>query len=293
MDFDFMMEDSWKRLHAVAKALVENSGLAEPREQLFHYTSAEGLVGIVDSKILRASDMLCLNDASEAEYANALIGEALGAVDPLLLPSEHRSEFMNSLRSAFRMYTPFVACFCEDPDLLSQWRGYGKAGEGFALGFSSSWLSSSAVVDDAKFLLLKVIYDPSEQRQLISTYIHNATGISARYQFSDDEEENWFWGTAANAMAHLVVAMKDPVFNEENEWRLVNPTIIQGVHYGYRVSGRRIVPYVNIPIADTAITSLVRGPHFAGDRGAEDLLRYSAFSTAAANVRDSKIPLRP
>jgi hypothetical protein len=141
--------------------------------------------------------------------------------------------------------------------------------------------------------LLKVIYPPSEQRQLISTYIHNAASISAQYQFSDDEDEKQFWGKAANAMAHLVVAMKDPVFKEENEWRLVNPTIIQGVHYSYRVSGRRIVPYVKIQITDTAVTSLVRGPHFAGDRGAEDLLRYSGFSTAAANVRDSKIPLRP
>ncbi len=52
MDFEVMMQDAWTRLHAVAKGLVENSGEASPNEQLFHYTSAEGLVGIVDSRFL-------------------------------------------------------------------------------------------------------------------------------------------------------------------------------------------------------------------------------------------------
>jgi hypothetical protein len=41
--------------------------------------------------------MLCLNDASEAEYANTLIREALDAVNPQPLPSAHRNEFMDAL----------------------------------------------------------------------------------------------------------------------------------------------------------------------------------------------------
>jgi hypothetical protein len=152
---------------------------------------------------------------------------------------------------------------------------------------------SRAVVDDARLVLVKVIYRPAEQRRLISNFMQNAARLATRYAFSSKEDESMFWGIAASAIAHLVVAIKDPVFKEENEWRLVNTTIIEGEHFSYRVAGRRIVPYVKIPLSRRAITGLVRGPQFGGDRGAEDILRYSVFSDSARNVRDSKIPLRP
>ena len=32
--------------------------------------------------------------------------------------------------------TNFVVCFCEDGDVLSQWRGYADNGKGCSLGFS-------------------------------------------------------------------------------------------------------------------------------------------------------------
>jgi hypothetical protein len=235
--------------------------------------------------------MLCLNDASEASYANGLIAETVDG-NPSLLSAEYCITFKESLELASRMYTPFVACFCKDGDLLSQWRGYGGSGAGFALGFSSVWLSNSAVVDGVQFRLLRVLYSPDEQRRLIGDYLQGATAISRNMDLSDDDER-LFWGIAANAMADLVVAFKNPVFKAEEEWRLVNPYIIAGQHYRYRRSGHRIVPYVGIPIEENAaLTSLIRGPYFVKDRGSEDLLRYSGFK-AGGNVRDSKIPLRP
>jgi hypothetical protein len=155
VDFDLMTQDAWTRLDEVARALIDRSRRSGSPDELFHYTSPEGLIGIIGSRSLWASDMLCLNDSSEATYAHGLIQGALDMDNGRLLPPKHRSEFEEGLRSAFRMYSPFVTCFCENGDLLSQWRGYGGAGEGFALGFRRSWLASSAVLDDAKFCLVK------------------------------------------------------------------------------------------------------------------------------------------
>jgi len=291
MNFDEMMASAWSQLDPLTHRLTDHSDEANLPDELFHYTSAEGLIGIIDSRVLWASDMLCLNDASEAEYATQMITDAVTG-NLYLLPAEHRQTFKESLISAFRVYTPFVACFCEDGDLLSQWRGYGGSGAGFALGFSRSWLSCSAAVDDARFRLVRVVYSPIEQRSLIQEYLQGAAAVSGKLEVSADGE-CWFWGIAAKAMADLVVAFKDPVFEAENEWRLVNPTIITGKHYGHRRTGHRIVPYVRIPIeANEALTSLVRGPYFVDDRGSEDLLRYSGFK-AGGNIRNSKIPLRP
>ncbi len=110
--------------------------------QLFHYSSMEGFLGIASSKAIWASDMLSLNDASEASYPYEVIAEAFENQTSVMLDA-HRQAFKTQLTEyLFRMYTPFVTCFCEDGDLLSQWRGYGGNGEGFAIGFSASWLAS-------------------------------------------------------------------------------------------------------------------------------------------------------
>ena len=55
-------------------ALKVAMGLAGPPPAggLFHFTSTEGLVGIVTSKSLRASLSSSLNDASEGTYARDL-----------------------------------------------------------------------------------------------------------------------------------------------------------------------------------------------------------------------------
>ena len=44
---------------------------------LYHYTSAEGLLGIVESGILRAGNFSYVNDASELTYGQELVTDVL------------------------------------------------------------------------------------------------------------------------------------------------------------------------------------------------------------------------
>jgi hypothetical protein len=290
MEIDERFASAWSELDALALKLTDHSEEANLLPELFHYTTAEGLIGIVNSRCLWASNMLCLNDASEAEYPNKLILDAVGTSSHFV-PPDHKRTFKDSLITAFVMFEPFVTCFCENGDLLSQWRGYGGSGAGFALGFSRSWLSTLARIDYDQFRLQKVIYCPEEQQRLIREYLEAAARVSKQKEFVDDGEER-FWREAAKPMVHFVMAFKDPAFREEREWRLVNRPIVSGDRYRYRQSGHRIVPYVEIPIQNNeALTGLVRGPYFANDRGSEELLANHGFY-AAGNVRDSKIPLR-
>jgi hypothetical protein len=233
--------------------------------------------------------MLCLSDASEADYADTLILKAVKRKCQFLTP-EHVRAFTKALTEELPLYTPFVTCFCENGNLLSQWRGYGGSGAGFALGFSRLWLSTQAAFDGAPCRLQKVIYSPDDQQRLIHHYLEGATTVSRQFEVRDTGAQ-WFWSMAARTMGRLVVAFKDPVFTEENEWRLVSQAILVGER-GYRQSGHRIVPYASIPIKeDSALTSLIRGPYFVGDRGSAELLGNSGFH-AQHNIRDSKIPLR-
>ena len=255
---------------------------------LFHYTSPEGFIGIVTSKCIWASDMLSLNDASEADYAWRLTAEMLDKYHPSV-PSVDRQRFKTHLTDyMFRLYTPFVTCFCEQSDLLSQWKGYGGGGEGFTIGFSLRWLSS---LENSGFRLRRVIYDRARQEDLILMLLTQASSVFADSSFSQ-EEQSEIWQGAAMALAPWVVMFKDPDFAEEQEWRLVNVNLMSTLLY--RRSGHRIVPYVEIPITDdTAITRVIRGPYFAGTtpRGAYVMLVSHGF-VSGAKVLDSLIPIR-
>jgi len=188
--------------------------------------------------------MLSLNDASEADYAWHLTAELLDKYHPNVSDFD-RHRFKTQLTDyMFRLYTPFVACFCQNGDLLSQWRGYGSGGEGFAVGFTFRWLSSLETIG---FRLQKVIYDRALQEDLILMYLMQVSSVAADASFSQ-EEQSQIWQGAAGVLAPWVVMFKDPTFVEEQEWRLVNVNLMPTVLY--RRSGHRIVPYVDIPISD-------------------------------------------
>jgi len=44
---------------------------------VYHYTSAAGLYGIIDSAILRGSNFAYLNDASEIRYGESVVHDVL------------------------------------------------------------------------------------------------------------------------------------------------------------------------------------------------------------------------
>jgi hypothetical protein len=156
----------------------------EPRGLLYHYTSLEGLIGIINGKSLRATHVRYLNDISEIRHAfsnentKALIGELLPGLDEpkykilsealngLIIPNEDR-------------YDAFIISFTDDAAVsginhkhigarLSQWRGYSGGSGGFSLGFDSkrimgAWESCQIKDTGAGLYLLRCEYEPEEK----------------------------------------------------------------------------------------------------------------------------------
>ena len=58
-------------------------------DTLFHYTTAAGLLGILGSSSLWATDLRFLNDAQEAVYARELFVEALRSTENPALQAGH------------------------------------------------------------------------------------------------------------------------------------------------------------------------------------------------------------
>jgi len=114
---------------------------------LYHYTSAEGLLNIIDSGKFWATHYRFLNDPEEILYSFKLFDRLFLENSPKRL-----SFFANNVdeesgliignyhlmytgqRGVIPEYEYYITGFSEEKDLLSQWRGYGDNGEGFAIG---------------------------------------------------------------------------------------------------------------------------------------------------------------
>lgn len=131
---------------------------------LFHYTNASGLIGILSSNSLFATDYRFMNDPSELGEARKLIVPVFEAEIARLTPELAKKNFLSPefykelgtrghLLQAESLYSAvvkaannaspfFLFSFCRHSEksdeynhgLLSQWRGYSSGG-GFALEF--------------------------------------------------------------------------------------------------------------------------------------------------------------
>ena len=97
--------------------------------ELWHYTDAQGLIGILKTGQLWSTQVACLNDSFEQRYFGHLIHEAVKKRQ-----STNNDEKLavllraadNALSGAdFSAIGRFVCCFSEVQDDLGQWRGYG------------------------------------------------------------------------------------------------------------------------------------------------------------------------
>ena len=102
---------------------------------MYQYTQAY-LIGILKTHQIGASNNVFPNDATENSYAIRLVRRLMKELGP---PSELARRLLSEVRQRFASEAPalYVASFCESPDLLSMWRGYGSYERGrFAIG---SW----------------------------------------------------------------------------------------------------------------------------------------------------------
>lgn len=128
-------------------------------DALFHYTSADGLIGILQNKEIWGTAYYCSNDEAElAAGKGILTPEFLRATykmvqdnDPLVqtfssrgvdIPEYARGFEQRIMAHAFSALCAYITCFCKpigaedfSHGLLSQWRAYGVDG-GYALQFS-------------------------------------------------------------------------------------------------------------------------------------------------------------
>lgn len=184
----------------------------------FHYTTATGLKGIIESKSLWATDHRFLNDPSEFTHGWAMVFSALRSRKAEL--DKVSDEIWITLES-FREHGErhgvfaFVGSLTSEGDLLSQWRGYGN-GRGFAIGFNEDWLLQNAMAQG--FHIHPVVYAPEEQRRAANDAVTLLLGLLSENQPANHFDILRQWWMHALKVA---LVLKDQNFSEEREHRLM------------------------------------------------------------------------
>ncbi len=289
---------------ALAQALLRRF----PEKNLCHYTTQTGLKGILDSKQLWATDVRFMNDSQEYVYALDLAIQYLKH-SPLQSNDDSRKAFAESALKfldtkdnvvAILNQTPtFVASFSEDPDLLSQWRGYCPGGNGFAICFSPDRIRKLAAAH--RWELRRCLYSKTDQDNFLMQLEENALASPIPplpKQFGVGNKSIQAAFLFAIHLAKYGIALKHPTFKEESEWRAFTYGESNSKEIRIREGKSSLIPYIGFPLTlnqpeAVQIDSLVIGPtpnKELSEIAAKCLLDSKGASSA--KIQHSQIPYR-
>lgn len=197
---------------------------------LYHYTSADGLLGILQSGKLWATASDFSNDLTEVDFAKGRAENYLRTVEiaePLRTIGLSIAEYLSGAGEPLQR--AYVFSFCAEDDLLSQWRGYGHAG-GFAIGFSRllsrvpGGFATPAFHIAGKSLLKPVIYSDAEQERSFRCIFERGAEVRdaiVAEGATPKAIDNFLRFLLLVEVVAWIHAVKHPKFAEEKEWRLV------------------------------------------------------------------------
>jgi hypothetical protein len=217
--------------------VLERALCERPSMPLYHYTTAQGLIGIFDEG-LWASSAYHLNDSKEFGFAIDLVKETMQN-NPRHErgPSEKiHGEILEGLEMIRPFFQVIVASLSEEDDLLSQWQSYCDGLDGYAIGFKRAHFRPAL---SSGFSFIRCRYAPEEQMAIV----HGVISALVRMGADGEDDETLI----SNAFAGLA-SIKHPGFRSEKEWRLVKaiPPMFAGQSekVNFRQGRGGLVPYL-------------------------------------------------
>lgn len=245
---------------------------------IYHYTTITGLIGILSKCELWASDCRFLNDGTELKYAMDLFTEEF---EKLKLPPIEGGGYRIPDPSV-TVASAFVTCFCEDGDLLSQWRGYGL-NQGYALGFDLSELRKQNIGE-----INPVQYGIANPNDFFKGELEYAT-----YPTAHPGIESYY---VTLQLLHRVAFVKNPCFQEEKEWRLLKTIEFpnqEEENVNFRASPIGATGYIALPFPKECLREIIIGPGaYLESKLAAILTMLTCYGLIDVKCQKSSIPYR-
>ena len=287
------------------KALADKLYQEQPDRCLYHYTSISGMMGIVSSKMLWASEIRYLNDAAELKQLQQLVVNVVRPVGEQHDAISEISRQFGAWLSERVQNGPlvFVVSLTEKGNLLSQWRGYTPHGQGVSLGFPPQHLAQ--VTARASFTLGRCIYDPVQHNKIVVALLNAIVAEAQNRGPSDNKHpsQNYhaYFEEVEEHVLRICALLKHHSFYEESEWRAVSRT---HSNYGvppimYRTGKSFLIPYIEFPLYipgnDLLLSDVIVGPTPTPNLSMSSVSMYLskyAPTTERRMIQNSGIPYR-
>lgn len=242
---------------------------SEAYKKLYHYTTWDGLLGILQTQTLRATHYKFLNDYSEIilfkdKLIEFILPYVLDECKKLIKEFPNIEEYINqngglnhvsqydTTKFVDALYNAtgeeiYIASFCGEHKynyvningLLSQWRGYGIGG-GLALVFETQKLEEILKLEGERFsynigIIADLIYSDDEKKfemELSASLSEIAKHVNKTYRHMRLKKKEAPDATKTfPSFVKCISRYKHYSFKEENEVRIVNLPTIQNENY--------------------------------------------------------------
>jgi hypothetical protein len=306
----------WAEQRVQAEEKQNQNSITEP---LYHYTTACGLKGILESGQIWFTDYRHLNDPSElvhginmAHSAAQTIMDDLSQNEGNELPVSFLKLFVDMFQhSNFKSKLEFyIASFSRARNDLGQWRAYADNGRGFAIGFAPIMFETKNHTTDCRLpeFLGPVIYLEDKVLDRQHAVLETAAAIycetlnAHRELLRNKDIGILFMQVFAREMIAQpliwnCLTSKHQAYEHEQEVRLVilgKPAKLWP-HVTTRCRGAEVVPYIKHPMPVRAnIAEIVIGPAAPTDtaRTLRVMVNSLGIDPTSMNIDLSRIPYR-
>ncbi len=233
---------------------------------LVHYTSFEGLKGIIENKEIWFTKAEFFNDTTEGMYFESLYKVIINEYKEMQLLSNELLDLLKTdivfrdcllhwqISGVNKQFDAlpcdvFICSFSKKEDCLPMWNYYGKAakmkGVSIKLDRRNLWKDEKDSFNNIR--TFEVIYDEKKQRSILKTALDN---LLKNKKAKDKMEFKTAYYYFIEQMRKMKYACKNPCFAYENEIRLiVYISKSENKYIEYRINKQGIlIPFIKIKI---------------------------------------------
>lgn len=310
----------------IALACNEDTDITKP---LYHYTTLDGFMGILNARDFWVSNIRFLNDKMEFENGKRL---CIKYLEEKIKNESDCSEYFDLVLESCKRKQEigfkkinsddiFSLSFCKSGDALTLWQVYGK--NGISIGFQNDISSVDNIVfvneDEYNYYQKKdkdnrihkyketyfitrrsIIYDDDKKIQIIDNVLNRGREYLDMYGENLKEQ---VVEVVSNELFKTFMYMKDDNFKYEQECRVIfdEPEKREWIHY--RTRNDIILPYIKVKILNglyqshekLPICDIVVSPSERKDYIADSIkyfLEKNGYDYLIDKVRTSEVPYR-
>ena len=273
-------------------------------KNLFHYTTVQGLFGIIESQCFWLTNIQYMNDLSENTHARTLIKNILNEIStknkyPEGFSKYLKAEYLNQTDIFGPDYNKnYIACFTNNGDSLPMWIMYGKdCGVAIEIDLASEYQFTFA----PKCFFRDMLYDEIILQRFVETAVDMYCGAYIELKADENIDDYIIDDIMENLPRDIIIYtinVKNKSFSHESETRLLY-TATDCDKIKYRVKNNFIISYVEMPPRQLngdkklPIKSIIVGPGEEQDivkASISDFIKSKGYNDI--EIKSSIIPYR-